>query len=534
MARSKITFTLGQGNSPGVIENNDGISALQFYGTAPGSFATTACQAVFGVADAETKGITKDFSDETKAAGSLIITGVGAIGDKIVITVTEKNPLGATTTVTLCTYTQLSSDTTATILATSIIAAINANSYLTNPSDAVGGVGYTAAPASPASGTINLIARTGLGINLNGTSPVATVTGAITVGTITAFSGGVYSAKALWHYTIKRYFAKNPNGKVWVQFTAAPSGSFTEVYNLTVNASGEPRQMGILNFVAKSAVQVTTDLNSLQTQYALMFAAYQPCEMLYVPNIAGVSNLATLQNLQSVGNAQNCLPVISQDGGAEGAQLYINSGVSVSNLGDILGTAAIAAVSQDIGEVGAFNISDGTENNIPGFTNGNIFSTLNTTSPGLLDQLDSYRYLFCVTYSGFPGTFVNNDWTAIIQTNAYNRLCSVRTIDKVLREQYIALLPLLKSRIYLNSDGTMTQTTIEKYIDAAEPGIVQMVNDGDLSPGNLTGTGLTTGVVNISATQNVKTQGYIAITYDLLQVNIADNINVTLQFTQKL
>ena len=95
-------------------------------------------------------------------------------------------------------------------------------------------------------------------------------------------------------------------------------------------------------------------------------------------------------------------------------------------------------------------------------------------------------------------------------------------------------MPLLKSRIYLNADGTLTQTSIEQYIGAAEPSIMQMVNDGDLSPGNVTGTSLTAGVINIDPTQNVNSQGYVAIVYNLLGVDIADNINVTLQFTQKL
>jgi len=535
MGRSTITFALGQGNSPGVLANNDGISAFQFYGTGPGSFGTTACQAVFSLQDAVNKGITNDFADETKATATIewapsSSLGTLAAGDVITINVTEKKPNGTSTVVTICTYTVVAgdvSDTTGDTLNTNITAAINSLSYLTSAN----GTGY--ACPTPASGnTTSIKARTGLGINLNSVDPVVTVSNSHTVPTtITAFTGGVYSKKAIWYYTISRFFAVNPNGKAWVQFTSSPGSNFAEVATLMNVANGEPRQMAVLNFVSKTVSQVYPDLNALQTQFTGLFAAYNPCEFLYVPNISGVSDISTLYNLQTYGSAQNVTCVISQDGAAAGAQLYVNSGVSISNVGDILGTASVAAVSQDIGEVGAFNISDGTENNIPAFTNGILVSSV---ASSLLDTLDSYRYLFCVQYTGQPGTYINNDWTSIIQTNAYNRISRNRTIDKVLRQQYIALLPLLKSRIYLNADGSMTQTTLDKYTAAAEPGIEQMVKDGDLSPGNISGTALANGVVNISPTQNVQTQGYIAITYNLLAVDIADNINVTLQFTQKL
>lgn len=525
MARSKISFTLGAGSSPGAITNNDLISGFQFYGTAPGSFATTACQAVFSLQDAYDKGITNLHVGETAAKAIYTVSGSVTLGDTFAMTVTEPNPNGTSTAVDLGTAT-VATAATATGAATDIAAKINAGTYLH---------GYS---ATSALGVVTITAKSGLGVALNTGTPLAVVVTGTSTGTITQQFGtgsggattGVASRCDVWYYHISEFFGMQPNGKLWVQILASVNNS-ADIITLQTAADGECRRIGVFDVTAKTAAQVTTQLGLLQAQADTLFAAYQPTAIMLAPNIKAISDLSTLDNLQSTATAKSCYCVISQDGAADGAQLYVNSGFSVSNIGCILGTSSLADVSQDIGEVGAFNISNGSENNIPAFTNGTLVSAV---SSSLLDTLDSYRYGFCVKYTGYPGTYINNDWTAIVSTSDYNRLSRILTIYKVEREQYIALLPLLKSRIYLNADGTMTTVTLNQYFSAAEPSITTMVRDGDLSPGNLTGTSLTTGVVQISPTQDVQSQGYIAITYNLLAVNIADNINVTLQFTQKL
>ena len=525
MGISKINFTLGAGNSPGAITNNDLISGAIFYGTAPGSFATTSCQAVFSLQDAVAKGITNTHLGETVARAIYTVSGTVTVGDTFAIVITEPNPNGITTAVAIGTAT-VSTAATPTGAATDIAAMINAGTYLH---------GYS---ATSSVGAVTLIARAGTGVALNTGTPLAvTVTGTST-GTITQQFGtgtggattGVASKCDVWYYHISEFFRIQPSGKLWVQILASVDNT-ADVKTLQNTAKGECRRVMVFDTTAKTAANVTTVANQLQAQCDTLFTNYTPTVVMFAPNIKAISDLSTLNNLQSTATAKSVYVVISQDGDATGAQLYVSSGFSVSNIGTICGTSSIASVSQDMGEVGAFNISDGSENNNPAFTNGTLVSSVATS---LLDTLDSYRYGFCVKYSGYAGTYINNDWTAIVSTSAYNRLSRVLTIYKVEREQYIALLPLLKSRIYLNADGTMTDTTLAQYYSAAEPSIEGMVRDGDLSPGNINGTALTTGVVSISPTQNVTSQGYIAITYNLLPVGIADNINVTLQFTQKL
>ena len=67
MALPSVIFELGKEGLGQAALSQDHVSGLVLYGTAPGSFATTPQQAVFSVADAESKGITNDYSYETKA-----------------------------------------------------------------------------------------------------------------------------------------------------------------------------------------------------------------------------------------------------------------------------------------------------------------------------------------------------------------------------------------------------------------------------------------------------------------------------------
>ena len=531
MSRSQITFTLGQGTLNNPATGTDYISGIQFYGSTTylGSFGATPCQAVFSLSDAENKGITNDYADETQATGIVTISGTLAAGDTLGITVAEPNPNGTSTLVNLGTGIAPATPT-ATTFAAAVVTAINALTY---------SHGYS---ASNTAGAITITARKGTGVSLNSVSPGTPHTGAGTYTVTQPFGSGlggavvgVYSQKAIWHYHVSEFFRANPNGKLWVRVTSTVDPAYADITSLQNTANGECMRIGVYSFVAKTIGtapgSVASDLGLMQAQADSLFTAYRPAAIFFAPNIKAINDVSTLPNLQSVTTAKSCYCVIGQDGAAVGAQLFVNSGVSISNIGCILGTSSAASVSQDIGEIGAFNLTDGLEMNVPAFSNGVLVSSV---ASSFLDTMDAYRYGFCVNQTGYPGTFVNNDWTAIANTNAYNRLGRILTIYKVERQQYIALLPLLKSRIYLNADGTMTQTTIEQYIGAAEPRIAQMVKDGDLSPGNMTGASLTSGVVSIDPTQNVNSQGYVSIVYNLLGVNIADNINVTLQFTQKL
>lgn len=527
MARSAVTFELGTEQIGQAATGNDFISGICLYGTAPGSFATTAQQAVYSVSDAEAKGITLDYADETLARGIVTIVK-GSTGDTVKIVVTEPNPVTTsnptgTTAYTLCEYTQAAGDTTDTLLAVSVVAAINANSYLT----ATGSLtGYT---ATNSAGVITLIARQGIGIGLNSGTPIATtVTGTLTA-TITQQFGtgtggataGVYSKKAVWHYQVSEFFRANPTGVLWVGFTATPSATYAEVVTLGDAAEGAIKQYAVFDPTVTNVATFTSNGTILQARAVDLFGQYNPAgSIVYAANIKAISDLSTLQNQQTKSNYYISL-VIMQDGAAAGAQLYINSGISITNVGCVLGTISKAQVNQDIGEIGAFNITDDTEMAVPAFANGQRVSAV---ASNLLDQLDSYRYIFATKQPNITGTYIVNDWTSITATSPYYRISRNRTMSKAVRLIYANVVPLLKSQIQLNPDGTITQVSIAKFAGAIIPVQTQMRNANELS--NLR--------ITIDSAQNIISEGKIVIGVAIQPTITADFIEVKMSFTAKI
>lgn len=526
MARSSVSFVLGTQTLGQAAAGNDFISGMPFVGTAPGSFATNAYQAVYSLQDAEDKGITLDYSDETLSKG--IVTLVrGATGDTVKITMTEPNPVTpanptGTTTYTLCEYTQVAGDSTDTLLATSVAAAINANSYLTSAGGSL--TGYT---CTSALGVLTISARQGTGIALNGTTAIATtVTGTLTA-TITQNMGtdsggataGVYSKKAVWHYEVSEFFRANATGVLWVGFFSSyAAGNITTLSNA---ANGTIKQYGVLDITVTSASAFTTNMTALQAQAVSLFGAYNPAGSIqYAPNVKAVSDLSTLENQQTKTNYY-ISPVIMQDGGAVGAQLYINSGISIPNIGCTLGTTSKAKVNQDIGEIGAFNITDDVEMAIPAFSNGSKVSAI---ASNLLDQLDAYRYIFATNVPNITGTYIVNDWTCIAQTSPYYRISRNRVMSKAIRLIYAAVMPLLKSQIPLNTDGTIDDVTIQRFDSVVIPVGAQMKDAGEIS--NMS--------VTISNTQNVISAGKLVIGVKIQPTITADFIEVDMSFVAKL
>jgi hypothetical protein len=508
MAQSKVVVKLGQNALGGNATGTDYIRGVQFYGTAPSTFATTACQAVFSLKDAVDKGIVNTNLSETPATGTYLITTKGNTADTIQFKVTEPNPNGLTTVVDLGTYTVASSDTTIALQGAAIAVKINAGTYTH---------GYL---ASFATATLTITARAGMGIALNSGTPIAvTITGAF-VGTLTQFSAGAYSKCNIWYYHVSEFFRANPNGKLWINFASAPSSDFSEVTTLINTSNGECLMVGVYSFTARTAAQVASDTTAMQVVAQAAFDAYKYCHIVYSPNIAAISDASTLVNMQAYSNYFVSATIL-QDGDAAGAQLYVNSGVSVGAIGCLLGTSSKAAVSQEIGEVQSFNLTNGTELNNPAFANGVLVKNV---ASSLLETLGAYRYIYGYNEIGIAGTYFSDAWTCAANTSDYNSIQRVLPILKLCKSINKAYVPLKKSRLYLNADGTLTQDTINIFANAIEPSLDQMKGEGDISDASVT----------IPATQNVTATSKIQIVGKVIPVGIARTIEFTLSYAQKL
>jgi hypothetical protein len=502
--QTAFTFNKGVLTNGSQLPGQDYITGLLFYGSAPTGFPSSKVKNMFSVQDAVNVGITNTHDGETKSTATYLVTAAGAAGDVVVITVQEPiNPINQDTNpnkITLCTYTVLASDTTATILAASLATAIQANQAATG--------GYT---ATSSSGTLTITARGGLGVALNSGTPYAvTITGTV-AGTLTQnVVAGVASIIDVWYYHISEYFRMNPNGNLWVGVFADSGTTYTELTTLQQASVGAIRQVGVYRPTRTIVANGTTDANTLNTVAQALDNNKMPLSVVLSGDISAVTDLTTLPNL-SLLNDEWVSINISQDGAAQGWALFQAYGKSITNLGALMGCISVAQVSADIAQpIPQFNISDGTENNVAAFANSqtsnlNLFTNV---SVGVQTVLDNYRYIYSGNYVGYTGTYFSDDHCAIISNSNYAYIDQNRVEAKIERLMYQAYLPVLKSQIQLNADGTIFAPLISSLESLGDNILnINMVSNGELSAIRTV----------INPRQNITAQGGLVVT--LYEVN---------------
>lgn len=515
-----VIFNKQQGGLGRALPGQDFLSAMLFYtASLPAGFTSTYNKKqIFAVSDAEALGIVTTYSDETPSRAIVTISGSPTAGDTLNLVVTETNPNGRTTSVNLGTGVAPATPT-ATTYAAAVVAAINALTFQH---------GYT---ATNALGVITAIARPGLGLNLNpavNATPLAITATGTGVATITQQFGtgtggataGIYSQLAVYHYHIARYFDRNPQGNLWLGFYPVPGTyNFTELQDLQTFANGTIRQTMIFHLVARSAANVASDCTAIQAVNATLETLHMPMSVIYAPNIKAIADISTLQNLGTL-VANKASVCIAQDGNGLGAQLFINSGISITSGGACLGDVSTAAVNEDIAWIAKFNVSNGVEDDTIALSNGKLL-TDTTITANLLNQLNSYRYIFLTTKIGISGSYWNDSHTAIAVTSDYAYIENNRTIDKAIRIGRAALLPQLNSPLKLNADGTLQNTTIAFFVGLLNTALNAMVRASEISAFKAT----------IDPKQLVLSTSELVVTLKIVPIGVAREIIVNIGFT---
>jgi hypothetical protein len=501
MALNDIVFVKGQGGLGRPLEGQDYISGMLFYtATLPSGFSSSSrIKQVFSIKDAEALGILGDYSDATSATATVVISTLGATGDTITIKNTENGGVVAT----LCSYTKAAGDTTIALLGASVAAAINAGT-LTH--------GYT---ASFTTATLTVTAPKRLGIYLNTKVALAVTTvGTVAFATPSAFSGGVASKLANYHYHIAEFFRIAPQGALYVGFYAVPSPyTFVDITTMQNYANGTIRQLAVWKEDTWAVGDTTTIQNEVVTNCD---TNHKPLSVIYSADFSAVSDLSTLPDLSTYNNNKVSV-VIGQDAAGLGLYLFQTYGKSISCLGAILGAVSLSSVSTSIGWISNFNLSNGYELDTIGFANGDLVST---KSQGLLNLLDNDRYIFLIKYSGVSGSYINDGHCSISVSSDYAYIENNRTIDKAIRGVYLSVIPQLNSPLTLNADGTLADTTIAYFTSLAETNLIQMIRDNELSAQK----------VQIATNQNVLSTGKLVISVQLLPIGVARAIQVNIGF----
>ena len=544
MPENNITFirTNGLGRRDPSLDH---ISALLFYNdTLPAGFTTSdRVKPVFSVQEAEDLGIVDTHSDETVATGGEVqITLTGAEDDITSITING---------VTLGAYIVANGDAVGDI-ASGLVDAINALTL---------SHGFSATLSTD---TVELTAPAKMGVVLN-SATIAFATSGSATASVTQFSSGVGSEFAVMHYHISEFFRKKQDGKLWIGIYAQGTFDGTEISSMRTAAGGEFRQIGV--YVPHEAF-ATSQLASVQTELVAARTAKENCFGVFHADMSGLT-LSNLSNLTTL-TYSKVQVILGEDGNFHqtaysASQSYVagtkvkwlnrtyiaiksSTGQapydtdyfsvislnlpdivdhSVSSLGTQLGCWAFSNVNESTANPERFPLTDGNNHGEAGFATGNLYKD---QSQGLRNQLNDYHYTYLRNFSGYSGVFFSDSYTAIARSDDYATGENNRTMDKAERNTYVALVPKLVGDIDLNSDGTLSQPSINEYHTIVAGELALMMIDGEIS-----GTEADPGYkVTIDQDQDILQTSELQITMQIIPKGKARNIVVNNSYVVKL
>lgn len=508
MSLPSVNFTIGQGGSGRAATGFDHYSVMIAYysaASANSAYANIGNKIYTSLQEAVADGVVNTYAEATGASSTQTVTAIGVDGDTAVFTFTTFDG----TIISLGTYTKVSADSTVTLVATGIVAAINALTYVTGFSAVVGSTGaYT------------ITAPQRLGIYPNTKLTTNTITGTIAI-TNAAFASGTKSNLAIFYYQISEFFRRNPLGVLYFSIKLDASGNSVSVYNTQIQTDGVAvanafdgmgRQFLIYNPFRTFA---TSTLNSIKALRNTLFGLYVPAVFEYVGGYTGA--LSAQVNLRALLD-EGVDAVIAQSLSGYGYELTQTQQAVICQGGTCLGNLSAAAVSQSIGEVQAFDNSDGSECEIVGFYDGTNYKNI---SESLANQLHDYGYTFLRKFNGgYVGSYWNAGNCAVSTASDLAYMEDCRTLDKAVRGVYLSIVALLNAKNRVNPDGTLAASSLAAYDEKASAPLTQMVRDEDLSGFEVT----------VSETHVVATDGIVPITIDLQQMVIGRNISITIGF----
>lgn len=493
-----VIFNKGQGGLGRPLAGTDYVSGFLFYSdaTLPSGFSSTdRVKVIYSVEDAESLGILDTHLGETKATGTITVTGAGAANDTIKVDVVTDLE-----TVTLGTATVPATPTTTTVAA-AIVSAINAGTSTH---------GFT---ASNLSAVVTVTAPSGSGVGANSWTFTNTITGTATV-TKLDFSSGIASDIDILHYHISEYFRIQPKGKLYVSIQAtADVATWSKVTTLQNYAQGEIKQLGVYQ---KSNAFATSQVTTLQAVLTTLEGLHKPISsLIYQPDFSAVSDLTTLSDLKAL-SGKNISVTIGQDGANVGYQLWRATTKSIGCVGTTLGAVSLAKVNESIRWIAKFNMAS-DEYDTLAFANGDFYTDL---SDGTISGIDTVGYIYLKKEIGIVGSYHNRPHTAIALTSDYTYIYNNRTIDKAIRGMRTFLLPQLSSPIKVNANGTLTEDIIAYFETLCARALEVMERDNELSAFD----------VVIDPTQNVLSTNTLTIAVKLVPIGVADTIEVNVGF----
>lgn len=202
-----------------------------------------------------------------------------------------------------------------------------------------------------------------------------------------------------------------------------------------------------------------------------------------------------------------------------------------NRVGVVIGSTEKGSANQSVGLIAGRIASTSIDTNIGRVRDGalNVLTMYAGDTPIELADTESiynYSYMTFRTFTGISGYFIADDLLATKETDDYNHLTALRTIDKAFRITYAVLITQLLDKVQVKSDGTMLNPVIVSWQQVVENAITSNMS-GELSDDNGDG-----GVeCYIDPTQDVLATSTINIELRVRPYAYARYINVLLGFT---
>jgi len=334
------------------------------------------------------------------------------------------------------------------------------------------------------------------------------------------------------HYQVSEFFriaqklTSLAQGHLWLGFFNIATGTYDGMQLQTMQdaAGGDMRRCGVFLTDAYASSMVTDSQTVLET----LAGENKPMSGLLAADFSALT-LATLADLRAL-DSERMSVCIGMDKGGTGGGLFISEGYSVAALGATLAAKAFGETHENIGWVGKFDMSSGSELNTIQFATGEDFESQQQTD---LDDLTAIGYIFFKKVVGSTGTFFDDAPTCTVATSDFAYWENQEVIDKAIRETYIAVLPLVNSPLYVATDtGSLSEATIEVFKTAAFGALDRLAQAGNISTKE--SGELDQNSVIIDPNQDVLGTSEIVLTIQLVPVGVARTITVNIGFTTKI
>jgi hypothetical protein len=296
--------------------------------------------------------------------------------------------------------------------------------------------------------------------------------------------------------------------------------------DLQTAASGDIRQFSVYPDVPFAGSLLSTAGTAMDE----LLNEKTPAVCIMGGDLSGFATIGLLPDVRVLDNLF-CSVDGSQDGTGRGAALFASEGKTIGGLGAILAITAAAKVSDNIGWVAQFDISDNVEYQQPAIGNGILFDALTDAD---INTLQTNGLIFARKRNGIVGAYYDDAPQAVAVDSDFAYIENARTMQKAIRGINEKLLPFINSPLQVNATtGFLSEATIFELESAVLEALELMATDTEISVDEDTGR-LPLNSVFIDPDQNILATSKVNIVVRIVPIGVQRETVVNIGFTPKI